>query len=188
MQPFHLNMSIISPNIFLPSTALSCLWDNIASDGIENTSLETPVPSRGLMDSASRHRATYNSGQILQWWRQEETRKNWTFPPSQNWCHCSGNPDNPCHMNFISSEWIALWDVTYRIQNLFRILPKLPYVTNKNPERKLQIKIRAFWTHPSFCYTFYHSLLFFSFLFSSRWFVSFQFSFFPKSFSPWTYC
>lgn len=131
------NISIISPRIFLPSTALSCLWNKILTDGIDNTSLGSPFPSRGLMDSTSCYRASYNSGQILQLWREEETRKNWTFSPSQNWCHCSENPDNPCHMNFISAEWIAPWDMTYHIQNLFWISPKLLYVINKNREREL---------------------------------------------------
>lgn len=64
-----------------------------------------------------------NSGQILQLRREEETRKNWSSSQSQNWCPCSENPDNPCHLNFIRATWITPWDMTYRIQNLFESCP-----------------------------------------------------------------
>ena len=72
-------------------------------------------------------------------------------------------------------------------QNLYQILPKVLCVMSKKKENS-RLRLGLFTPHPSPYPTFYHSLLFFSFLLSLGWFVSCQFYLFPKSFSPGTNC
>lgn len=131
-------------------------------------------------------RATYEPRHILQLGREEETKKNWMFPPSPNLCHCSEIPGN---INLSSAERVAPWEMTYCTQNLFQILAKLLHVIKKKPERNS--KVRALYTatifllHISLNILFYLSPFFF-FPFPGMAYV--LPILFPKSFSPWTYC